>query len=199
MSDEYDASEPGRIPEQKDYAWHLAGTQSSLQALAAAENDVERLRLVRAVDWRVVANEFEPVVGRYRNEVYCIARKIIQNVRRPYMLYHHGVMLGHWLTMLAGALSESPSLRETADSQVNEAWAREASRDELLARKVRDVTPIDTLAGLVAWAAEKVVQHQRLAQENEDYMDCRRIPVPAATDASELDIKPPVAPSRGSC
>ena len=43
--------------------------------------------LTQAVDWEAVASEFETVAGRYRSAVYRHGRRIMRNLRRPYMLY----------------------------------------------------------------------------------------------------------------
>ncbi|WP_340530200.1 hypothetical protein [Cupriavidus necator] len=74
-----------------DYAQHLDATHALLLQLreAAGQGNKSKLaELAQAVDWEIVTSEFETVDGRYRCVVYRHGRRIIRNLRRPYMLYH---------------------------------------------------------------------------------------------------------------
>lgn len=164
----------------KDYALNLGSILSSIQNLAAQPSDVEIFSLVRTIDWRTLADEFEPVVGRYRNAVYKYARHLIKNLRRPYLRYHDHCQLRHWSFMLDRALSDSPSLMDTADAQVAKAWKHEIGKDVLLARKVRGLAPIETLAQLREAVAEKRRHGEMLeASRNLDYANCGRVQYPS--------------------
>lgn len=167
-----------------DHVVALANLLSDIEKLAAQPSDAEVLSLVRAMDWRTLADEFEPVVGRYQNAVYKCARHLIRNLRRPYLRYHDHCQLSHWVFMLDGALEDSPSLSDTADDQVALAWKNEVKADAWLARKVRVVEPILTLVQLREAVAEKRRQGVMLeANRNLDYANCGRVPYPEPAKA----------------
>lgn len=109
-----------------DYCQHLGATHAQLLKIrdAVQRGDATTAaEIAGAVDWDVVNSEFETVVGRYRRTVYWRARRIIRNLRRPYMFYNDCVELGLEVTMLRGAIDDSPSLLITASADLKDAYA----------------------------------------------------------------------------
>ena len=148
---------------------HAMLMESLLQKLQAGVQ-------LSADEQKVLVEELEPVAWKYQHAVYRFARKAIRNVRRPYLLYHHCVMLGHLRSMIDDAIADSPSLAADANEQVAEAWARETDRDALLDRKCRDMPPISMLAGLLAAIDEKVAAGLLLEKAGDsNYLNARRI------------------------
>ncbi len=170
-----------------DYCQHLDATYALLQQLrsAAERGDMAAIaEIARAVDWEAVTGEFEPVVGRYRTAVYRHGRRIIRNLRRPYMLYHDCVNLDLQLDMLRGAIEDSPSLLAAAGEALQKAYDTVVRREALRGHRPDDApvsTPWPTIEALIEAAEEKMQRGRELeAAGDPDYMDCRRVNLPTA-------------------
>jgi hypothetical protein len=174
---------------------HAMLMESLLQKLQAGVQ-------LSADEQKVLVEELEPVAWKYQHAVYRFARKAIRNVRRPYLLYHHCVMLGHLRSMIDDAIADSPSLAADANEQVAEAWARETDRDALLDRVFRDITPISTLDGLLAAIDAKILAGRLQATSgNMDYINARRVPQTTDRDVRAFYVGEALANSRleGAC
>lgn len=167
---------------QADYCNHLATTYALLLQIRSAtkRGDMATVaEIARAVDWEAVISEFESVAGRYRQAVYRHARRIIRNLRRPYMLYQDCVDLRLQLNMLRGAIEDSPSLLATAGAVLQEANQAVLHRETLRGHRPIDAPasmPWPTIEALIEAAEDKL--RRGLALEtagNPDYMGCRRV------------------------
>lgn len=168
-----------------DYCQHLDATYALLQQLrsAAARGDMATVaEIARTVDWEAATSEFETVAGRYRLAVYRHGRRIIHNLRRPYMLYDDCVNLDLQLDMLRGAIKDSPSLLATADEALQEAYKAVLSREAQRGHPPWDApssTPWPTIEVLIEAAEDKLRRGRALeAAGDPDYMDCRRVDLP---------------------
>lgn len=175
-----------------DYSQHLNATDTLLQQLrdAAKQGDMDKVaELTQVVDWETVASEFEPVAGRYRSAVYRHGRRIMRNLRRPYMLYHDCVNLDMQIEMLCGAIEDSPSLLATAGEELDQAYQSVLLREVLRGHKKPDspdyrsaTSPWPTVEALIDAANEKLQRGRVLeAAGNVDYNNCRRVYLPLAT------------------
>lgn len=169
---------------QTDYCSHLNATYALLLQIrtAAEQGDMATVaEIARTVDWAAVTGEFEPVVGRYRSAVYRHGRKIIRNLRRPYMLYDDCVNLDLQVDMLRGAIEDSPSLLATAGKELEDAYQAVLRRESLRGHRPDNApafTPWPTIEALID-ASEAKIQHG-LALEaagDPDYMDGRRVAI----------------------
>jgi len=169
-----------------DYNQHLDATDILLQQLrdAAKRGDTSKVvELAQKVDWEVVASEFEPAAGRYRNAVYRHGRRIMRNLRRPYMLYHDCVNLDLKIEMLRGTIEDSPSLLATAGKALDQAYQSVLRREVLRGHKKPDspdyrsaTSPWPTIETLIEAANAKIQRGRELeASGNADYNNCRRI------------------------
>lgn len=170
-----------------DYCQHLDATYALLLQLRSAveRSDMAAVaEIAQTVDWEAATDEFEPVVGRYRSAVYRHGRRIIRNLRRPYMLYHDCVNLDYRLDMLRGALEDSPSLQATAGEALQKAYQTVVRREALRGHRPEDElasTPWPTIDALIEAAEDKLRRGRVLeAAGDPDYMDCRRVKLPTA-------------------
>lgn len=171
------------MPENtSDYCQHLDATYALLEQLQSATDRCDMATVAEialAVDWEAVTGEFEPVVGRYRTAVYRHGRRIIRNLRRPYMLYHDCVNLDLQLDMLRGAIEDSPSLLAAAGEALQKAYDTVVRREALRGHRPDDApasTPWPTIEALIA-AAEAKLQRGRVLEDagDSDFMNCRRV------------------------
>lgn len=169
-----------------DYSQHLNSTDILLQQLrnAAKQGDTGKVvELTQKVDWEVVASEFEPVAGRYRSAVYRHGRRIMRNLRRPYMLYHDCVNLDIQIEMLRGAIEDSPSLLSTAGKALDQAYQSVLLREVIRGHKKPDsqnyksaTSPWPTIDALIAAADAKIQRGRELeAAGNKDFTACGRV------------------------
>lgn len=117
---------------QTDYSQHLDATYALLLQLrsAAERGDVATVtEIARAIDWEAVTSEFETVAGRYRMAIYRHGRRIIRNLRRPYMLYEDCANLHLQVDMLRDMIKDSPSLLTSAGAALQEAYDAVLSRE----------------------------------------------------------------------
>lgn len=143
----------------------------------ALESGAEKqmLEIAKTTNWFVLADEFEPVVGRYKSEVRRHAQRLIRILRRPYILYHDCVQVRHHRDMLVGAIKGSPSLRNVADQQIADAWERDVRRDLLKGRQSREMKPVLTLADLFLAAKVKIDLGIKLDWEHKGFQNCQRV------------------------
>lgn len=170
-----------------DYCQHLDATYALLQQLQSATDrgDMATVaEIARTVDWEAVTSEFETVAGRYRMAIYRHGRRIIRNLRRPYMLYEDCVNLRLQLDMLRGAIEDSPSLLATAGEALQEAYKAVLSREARRGHPPWDSpssTPWPTIEALIAAAEEKMQRGRGLeAAGDPDYTGGRRVNLPTA-------------------
>lgn len=178
LAAQFAATWPKRPASAADHLLHLIEIQARLLSLhdAALKGDAALvLSMVNTLDLATLIDEWKPVVGRYRYEVRRHARRIIRNLRRPYMHAHHVLQLEHLQYMLEGALKESPVLIEDADAQVAVAWEREIAHAQLTRKAVRELTPIVTLDGLNAALVTKLEHGRMLERSNPAYQACERV------------------------
>lgn len=165
-----------------DYSQHLNATDALLQQLrdAAMQGDTAKVaEVVQIVDWDAVASEFETVAGRYRNAVYRHGRKIIRNLRRPYMLYDDCEKLHLQINMLRGAIEDSPSLLANAREELESAY-QVVLRNELLrghrVQHAQTTLHWTTLEALIDAAEAKLQRGLALeAAGHHDYLSCQRV------------------------
>lgn len=105
--------------------------------IALHSNDEGAQRAVaESVDWDLVIEGFEDSAGRSANAVYRYSRRIIRNLRRPYMLYQDCLQLSIDESNFRRCLQDSPSLVPHSGKVLDKAFAwairREALRDQLL-------------------------------------------------------------------
>lgn len=171
------------MPENtSDYCQHMDATYALLQQLQSATDrgDVAVVaEIARTVDWEAVTSEFETVAGRYRMAIYRHGRRIIRNLRRPYMLYEDCVHLRLHLDMLRGAIEESPSLLATAGEALEEAYKAVLSREARRGIPPWDAppsTPWPTIEALIEAAEAKLQRGRALeAAGHPDFLNCRRV------------------------
>jgi len=169
-----------------DYCRHLHATYDLLLQLRSAteRGDMATVaEIARTVDWVAVTGEFEPVVGRYRSAVYRHGRRIIRNLRRPYMLYEDCVNLRLQLDMLRGAVDDSPSLLATAGDALQEAYKAVLSLEAQRGHPpwgAPSSPPWPTIEVLIEAAEDKLRRGRALeAAVDPDYMGGRRVNLPA--------------------
>lgn len=180
LAAEYVRVFPAPGPAPVDYVRHLADLQAQLLRLhAAAEAGDARLLLqeARNTDWRILLDEFESVVGRYRYGVGHYARRILRNLLQPFLLYFHVQELRHWAYMLEATLRDSPSLLVDVDHQVSEAWDDVLKEAEIMRKIVRTLPAVRTVSALRGAVQDKQAQAQRL-EENVAYRRGERVPWP---------------------
>lgn len=176
------------VPENtNDYCQHLDATYALLLQIRSV---VERgdmatvAEIARAVDWEAVTGEFETVAGRYRMAVYRHGRRIIRNLRRPYMLYEDCVNLRLQLDMLRDMILDSPSLLATAGPALQEAYKAVLSREAGRGHPPWDApasTPWPTIEALIEAAEDKLRRGRELeAAGDPEYMGGRRVDLPGA-------------------
>ncbi|MGY2490091.1 hypothetical protein [Cupriavidus sp. CP313] len=123
------------IPSMCDYSQTLDATYALLTKLRDAQAQGDRVRLAslaEAVDWAVVADEFETVAGRYRGELRERATHIMTALLALPLAYEAAVELRIEWETLAAALSESPSLQARAEPDLHDAWQTVRRRDATL-------------------------------------------------------------------
>ncbi|ODV43810.1 hypothetical protein AWV79_14165 [Cupriavidus sp. UYMMa02A] len=131
----------------RDYSEHLNATYALLAQLREAQERGDRARvaaLAEAVDWEVVADEFETVAGRACCEIRERATRILTGLVAQSLAYADVVELRIEWECLAGALDASPSLRDRSDQDLQDAWQALRIRDPGLP----DACPWSTLAAL---------------------------------------------------
>ena len=146
------------------------------QLMASGEATGDQLQLIsKQIEWSVLADEFEPVVGRYRFGIRRYAKKLIRNLRRPYLVYHDCVQAAHWRDMIVWAIKDSPSLRLVADQQIFDAWERDVRRDQLKGRESRMIPQPLSLAELYLAAKQKIDLGRELERHHVGFMNCQRV------------------------
>ncbi|ABF09717.1 hypothetical protein [Cupriavidus metallidurans] len=168
--------------EESDYSRHLGVTYALLLQLreVTAERDANKLtEIASSIDWSAIASEFETVAGRYRSAVFRHGRRIIRNLRRPYMLYHDCTELAIQVDMLSSAIEDSPSLRATAEKALEEAYHAVLSRETLRGRPPQGApaaSPWPTLEALMEAAEDKRRRgHALQAAAHTGYLNGQRV------------------------
>ncbi len=170
------------LAKEPDYSHHLEAIYALLLQLreATAEGDMKKIeKITRAVDWSVVASEFETVAGRYRCAVFRHGRRIIRNLRRPYMLYHDCTELAIQVGMLHSAINDSPSLRATANEALEEAYHAALRREALRGHPPQGgpvASPWPTIEALIEAAEDKLRRgHALQAAGHAGYLNGQRV------------------------
>jgi hypothetical protein len=165
-----------------DYCQHLDATHALLQQIRSAVeqgNIATVAEIARAVDWEAVTGEFETVAGRYRLAIYRHGRRIIRNLRRPYMLYEDCVILRLQLDMLRSAIEDSPSLLATAGKELKDAYQVVLRRESLRSHQPTETpasTPWPTIEALIEATEDKLRRGRELeAADDPDYMGGRPV------------------------
>lgn len=165
-----------------DFCQHLDASYSLLMQIqeAVKQDDSEKVtKLIKSVDWETVTSEFEPVVRRYRNDVYRHGRKIIRNLLKPYYLYNDKVNLQVQMDLLLGAIQESPSLLISQGEELERAYQTVLRHDVLHDRKrtnTPDKSPWLTVESLIDSANKKLQFSYALERNgNKDYGNNRRV------------------------
>ncbi|WP_349608995.1 hypothetical protein [Cupriavidus sp. DF5525] len=131
----------------RDYSQQLVATYALLTKLRDAQAQGDRARLVslaEAVDWAIVADEFETVAARTRSEIQERATRILAGLVALPLAYEVAVELRLQFELLAGALEASPSLRDRVEPDLQVAWQAVRRRDAALP----DASPWPTLVAL---------------------------------------------------
>jgi hypothetical protein len=141
-----------------------------------------QLKMLRArrfdkLDVELVVDEWEGVVGCYRGEVRCRAKRLIVILMRSYYVYGDWNDLEEWDT-LREALKESPSLAKCAAADI-----RSAYKSARLGAELHGVhgwperCPWRTLDELGAAVKARYKEYRALEWTgNVDFGDCRRVP-----------------------
>ena len=161
-----------------DWLWHLANLQARLLELRAASQVGEAtqlLTLARQTDWDTLIDEWEPRVGLYQFEIRRRARRLIQNLLKPYVLYTDVIACQAEMGMLDSALYASPCLQALADEQVRQAWRREIDKTRHRRRAIRAIEPIGSLQDLRLTVLVKVQHGNDLEHCHAPYLAGERV------------------------
>lgn len=170
------------LAKEPDYSRQLDATYTLLLQLreATAEGDMDKMgKIIGAVDWEAVTSEFETVAGRYRWAVFRHGRRIIRNLRRPYLLYYDCSELGIEVDLLRSAIEDSPSLRANAGEALEEAY-RAVLRHEALRghppQAAPATSPWPTIEALIEAAEDKRQRgHALQAAGHTGYLNGQRV------------------------
>ncbi len=144
--------------------------QTQLAALQAGDRD--------ALDLPLLADELEPVVGCYRNEVREHAEIIIGILMRTDWVYGDWTELKLHRDLLLGAMDDSPSLMGSADMQVVAAYEHAHGIAVLHGLHYwPETTPWPTLQMLLDAASDADIRYLALEQAH-DTRFARLEPIP---------------------
>lgn len=167
---------------EPDYSRQLEATYTLLLQLreATAEGDMNMLaKIASAVDWSIVAGEFETVAGRYRWAVFRHGRRIMRNLLRPYMLYYDCSELAIEIDMLRSAVEDSPSLLANASEALEEAYRAVLRREALRGHPPQGASaalPWPTIEALIKAAEDKLRRgHALQAAGHKGYLNGQRV------------------------
>jgi hypothetical protein len=130
--------------------------------------DAFRDRRFEELDVDALACELEPVVGKYRSAVRRHAHRLFRILMRPYYVYGDWNDRNFERSMLGFALKDSPSLADTADSDIAEAYSHARVEADLHGESGwPEECHLKTLEALFAAAEARDAEYIALEQEGD--------------------------------
>lgn len=157
-----------KAPGKSSYLARLRAAAEQLTALATAKTAAYRQAQLASIDWALVADEFESVVGRYECSIERYAGQIIRSLAQQTICYRDCVELHLALADLEAHLEDCEPDHDF-DQDVAEAWEESVDALDIKRGLVRAMPPIQTLAQLRLATDEKLAAHRRLDQASVAY------------------------------
>lgn len=159
---------PADADKTKPFLTRLRAAAEQLNALATAKTEAYRQVQLASIDWALVANEFESVVGRYECSVERYAAKIIKNLSSLSISYRDCVVLQLAVADLEAHLGDFEPGHDFGDDIAN-AWEESIDTLDVARGLARRLDQISTLEQLRHAASEKLTLHRRLDRSSDAY------------------------------
>lgn len=166
---------PADADKTKPFLSRLRAAAEQLHALATAKTDAFRQAQLANIDWDLVADEFESVVGRYECSIERYAGQIIRNLCNRSICYQDCVDLQLALADLEAHLEDFEPGHDFGQD-IAEAWEGNYDARDHWHGLVRHLDPIKTLEQLRQATAEKLDMHRRLDQGSPAYRSGWSVP-----------------------
>lgn len=159
---------PADADKNKPFLIRLRAAAEQLTALASARTEAYRQAQLATIDWALVANELESVVGRYECSVERYAAKIIKNLSSLSISYRDCVALQLAVAGLEAHLGDFEPGHDFGDD-IETAWEESIDTLDVARGLARRLDQISTLEQLRHAASEKLTLHRRLVRSSDAY------------------------------